>query len=220
MKGLLIKDLMAAWKSVISCTLIMVITIAITKVLAMDNFDSSVIFFIIVFCGSIISYMIISDDDKSGFLKYMKILPVRRKLVVMEKFIMALVIMGIFSTIGLIGMYVNDSFSTENLWKIIYVTLPIGIVICAVILSLVIIFGTEKALLIIVISFPILVIGIGGILGIIDLNYYLNDMVYIYRHAILVVSIVVYVISFLITSNIYDLLSNTCVINRKANVKK
>ena len=67
MKGLLIKDLMASWKSVISCTLIMVITIAITKVLAMDNFDSSVIFFIIVFCGSIISYMIISDDDKSGF---------------------------------------------------------------------------------------------------------------------------------------------------------
>ena len=49
MKGLLIKDLMASWKSVISCTLIMVITIAITKVLAMDNFDSSVIFFIIVF---------------------------------------------------------------------------------------------------------------------------------------------------------------------------
>ena len=112
MKGLLIKDLMAAWKSVISCTLIMVITIAITKVLAMDNFDSSVIFFIIVFCGSIISYMIISDDDKSGFLKYMKILPVRRKLVVMEKFIMSMMIMGIFSTIGLIGMYVNESFSS------------------------------------------------------------------------------------------------------------
>lgn len=220
MKGLLIKDLMASWKSVISCTLIMVITMAITKVLAMDNFDLSVIFFIIVFCGSIISYMIISDDDKSGFLKYMKILPVRRKLVVMEKYIMSLLIMGIFSTIGLIGMYVNDSFSTENLWKIIYVTLPIGIVICAVILSLVIIFGTEKALLIIVISFPILVIGIGGILGIIDLNSYLNVMVYIYRHAILVVSIVVYVISYLITSNIYDLLSNTSGIKREENGKK
>lgn len=220
MKGLLIKDLMASWKSVISCTLIMVITMAITKVLAMDNFDLSVIFFIIVFCGSIISYMIISDDDKSGFLKYMKILPVRRKLVVMEKYIMSLLIMGIFSTIGLIGMYVNESFSTENLWKIIYVTLPIGIVICAVILSLVIIFGTEKALLIIVISFPILVIGIGGILGIIDLNSYLNVMVYIYRHAILVVSIVVYVISYLITSNIYDLLSNTSGIKREENGKK
>ena len=196
MKGLLIKDLMAAWKSIISCSLIMIFTMVMTK---------SAIFLIIVLCGSMITYMIISDDDKSGFLKYMKILPVKRKLVVMEKFIMSLLIMGIFSTVGLIGIYVTHSFSTNNLWKIVYLVLPIGMAICAILLSLVIIFGTEKALLIILVSLPILTIGIGGLLGYIDSKYFIGVYMYLHRNIILVSCIAVYVISYLISANSYDL---------------
>ena len=204
MKGLMIKDLIASWKSIISCSLIMIFTMVMTKVLVLDKYDLSAIFLIIVLCGSMITYMIISDDDKSGFLKYMKILPVRRKLVVMEKFIMALVIMGIFSTVGLIGIYVTHSFSTNNLWKIVYLVLPIGMAICAILLSLVIIFGTEKALLIIVISLPILTIGIGGLLGYIDSKYFIGVYMYLHRNIILVSCIAVYVISYLISANCYD----------------
>lgn len=205
MKGLLIKDLMAAWKSIISCSLIMIFTMVMTKLLVLDKYDLSAIFLIIVLCGSMITYMIISDDDKSGFLKYMKILPVKRKLVVMEKFIMSLLIMGIFSTVGLIGIYVTHSFSTNNLWKIVYLVLPIGMAICAILLSLVIIFGTEKALLIIVISLPILTIGIGGLLGYIDSKYFIGVYMYLHRNIILVFCIAVYVISYLISANSYDL---------------
>lgn len=204
MKGLLIKDLIAAWKSIISCSLIMIFTMVMTKLLVLDKYDLSAIFLIIVLCGSMITYLIISDDDKSGFLKYMKILPVRRKLVVMEKYIMSLLIMGIFSTVGLIGIYVTHSFSTNNLWKIIYLVLPIGMAICAILLSLVIIFGTEKALLIIVISLPILTIGIGGLLGYIDSNYFIGVYMYLHRNIILAACIVVYVISYLITAKIYN----------------
>lgn len=196
MKGLLIKDLIASWKSIISCSLIMIFTMVMTK---------SAIFLIIVLCGSMITYMIISDDDKSGFLKYMKILPVKRKLVVMEKFIMSLLIMGIFSTVGLIGIYVTHSFSTNNLWKIVYLVLPIGMAICAILLSLVIIFGTEKALLIILVSLPILTIGIGGLLGYIDSKYFIGVYMYLHRNIILVSCIAVYVISYLISANSYDL---------------
>ena len=205
MKGLLIKDLIASWKSIISCSLIMIFTMVMTKVLVLDKYDLSAIFLIIVLCGSMITYMIISDDDKSGFLKYMKILPVKRKLVVMEKFIMSLLIMGIFSTVGLIGIYVTHSFSTNNLWKIVYLVLPIGMAICAILLSLVIIFGTEKALLIIVISLPILTIGIGGLLGYIDSKYFIGVYMYLHRNIILVSCIAVYVISYLISANSYDL---------------
>ena len=205
MKGLLIKDLMAAWKSIISCSLIMIFTMVMTKVLVLDKYDLSAIFLIIVLCGSMITYMIISDDDKSGFLKYMKILPVKRKLVVMEKFIMSLLIMGIFSTVGLIGIYVTHSFSTNNLWKIVYLVLPIGMAICAILLSLVIIFGTEKALLIILVSLPILTIGIGGLLGYIDSKYFIGVYMYLHRNIILVSCIAVYVISYLISANSYDL---------------
>ena len=204
MKGLLIKDLIASWKSIISCSLIMIFTMVMTKVLVLDKYDLSAIFLIIVLCGSMITYMIISDDDKSGFLKYMKILPVKRKLVVMEKFIMSLLIMGIFSTVGLIGIYVTHSFSTNNLWKIVYLVLPIGMAICAILLSLVIIFGTEKALLIIVISLPILTIGIGGLLGYIDSKYFIGVYMYLHRNIILVSCIAVYVISYLISANCYD----------------
>ena len=196
MKGLLIKDLIASWKSIISCRLIMIFTMVMTK---------SAIFLIIVLCGSMITYMIISDDDKSGYLKYMKILPVKRKLVVMEKFIMSLLIMGIFSTVGLIGIYVTHSFSTNNLWKIVYLVLPIGMAICAILLSLVIIFGTEKALLIILVSLPILTIGIGGLLGYIDSKYFIGVYMYLHRNIILVSCIAVYVISYLISANSYDL---------------
>lgn len=205
MKGLLIKDLIASWKSIISCSLIMIFTMVMTKLLVLDKYDLSAIFLIIVLCGSMITYMIISDDDKSGFIKYMKILPVKRKLVVMEKFIMSLLIMGIFSTVGLIGIYVTHSFSTNNLWKIVYLVLPIGMAICAILLSLVIIFGTEKALLIIVISLPILTIGIGGLLGYIDSKYFIGVYMYLHRNIILVSCIAVYVISYLISSNSYDL---------------
>ena len=205
MKGLLIKDLMAAWKSIISCSLIMIFTMVMTKLLVLDKYDLSAIFLIIVLCGSMITYMIISDDDKSGFLKYMKILPVKRKLVVMEKFIMSLLIMGIFSTVGLIGIYVTHSFSTNNLWKIVYLVLPIGMAICAILLSLVIIFGTEKALLIILVSLPILTIGIGGLLGYIDSKYFIGVYMYLHRNIILVSCIAVYVISYLISANSYDL---------------
>lgn len=205
MKGLLIKDLIASWKSIISCSLIMIFTMVMTKLLVLDKYDLSAIFLIIVLCGSMITYMIISDDDKSGFLKYMKILPVKRKLVVMEKFIMSLLIMGIFSTVGLIGIYVTHSFSTNNLWKIVYLVLPIGMAICAILLSLVIIFGTEKALLIIVISLPILTIGIGGLLGYIDSKYFIGVYMYLHRNIILVSCIAVYVISYLISANSYDL---------------
>lgn len=204
MKGLLIKDLIASWKSIISCSLIMIFTMVMTKLLVLDKYDLSAIFLIIVLCGSMITYMIISDDDKSGFLKYMKILPVKRKLVVMEKFIMSLLIMGIFSTVGLIGIYVTHSFSTNNLWKIVYLVLPIGMAICAILLSLVIIFGTEKALLIIVISLPILTIGIGGLLGYIDSKYFIGVYMYLHRNIILVSCIAVYVISYLISANCYD----------------
>lgn len=204
MKGLLIKDLIASWKSIISCSLIMIFTMVMTKLLVLDKYDLSAIFLIIVLCGSMITYMIISDDDKSGFLKYMKILPVKRKLVVMEKFIMSLLIMGIFSTVGLIGIYVTHSFSTNNLWKIVYLVLPIGMAICAILLSLVIIFGTEKALLIIVISLPILAIGIGGLLGYIDSKYFIGVYMYLHRNIILVSCIAVYVISYLISANCYD----------------
>ena len=205
MKGLLIKDLIASWKSIISCSLIMIFTMVMTKVLVLDKYDLSAIFLIIVLCGSMITYMIISDDDKSGFLKYMKILPVKRKLVVMEKFIMSLLIMGIFSTVGLIGIYVTHSFSTNNLWKIVYLVLPIGMAICAILLSLVIIFGTEKALLIILVSLPILTIGIGGLLGYIDSKYFIGVYMYLHRNIILVSCIAVYVISYLISANNYDL---------------
>ena len=205
MKGLLIKDLIASWKSIISCSLIMIFTMVMTKVLVLDKYDLSAIFLIIVLCGSMITYMIISDDDKSGFLKYMKILPVKRKLVVMEKFIMSLLIMGIFSTVGLIGIYVTHSFSTNNLWKIVYLVLPIGMAICAILLSLVIIFGTENDLLIIVISLPILTIGIGGLLGYIDSKYFIGVYMYLHRNIILVSCIAVYVISYLISANSYDL---------------
>lgn len=205
MKGLLIKDLIASWKSIISCSLIMIFTMVMTKVLVLDKYDLSAIFLIIVLCGSMITYMIISDDDKSGFLKYMKILPVKRKLVVMEKFIMSLLIMGIFSTVGLIGIYVTHSFSTNNLWKIVYLVLPIGMAICAILLSLVIIFGTEKALLIILVSLPILTIGIGGLLGYIDSKYFIGVYMYLHRNIILVSCIAVYVISYLISANSYDL---------------
>lgn len=204
MKGLLIKDLIASWKSIISCSLIMIFTMVMTKVLVLDKYDLSAIFLIIVLCGSMITYMIISDDDKSGFLKYMKILPVKRKLVVMEKFIMSLLIMGIFSTVGLIGIYVTHSFSTNNLWKIVYLVLPIGMAICAILLSLVIIFGTEKALLIILVSLPILTIGIGGLLGYIDSKYFIGVYMYLHRNIILVSCIAVYVISYLISANSYD----------------
>lgn len=204
MKGLLIKDLIASWKSIISCSLIMIFTMVMTKLLVLDKYDLSAIFLIIVLCGSMITYMIISDDDKSGFLKYMKILPVKRKLVVMEKFIMSLLIMGIFSTVGLIGIYVTHSFSTNNLWKIVYLVLPIGMAICAILLSLFIIFGTEKALLIIVISLPILTIGIGGLLGYIDSKYFIGVYMYLHRNIILVSCIAVYVISYLISANCYD----------------
>ena len=65
MKGLLIKDLIASWKSIISCSLIMIFTMVMTKVLVLDKYDLSAIFLIIVLCGSMITYMIISDDDKS-----------------------------------------------------------------------------------------------------------------------------------------------------------
>ena len=205
MKGLLIKDLIASWKSIIICSLIMIFTMVMTKVLVLDKYDLSAIFLIIVLCGSMITYMIISDDDKSGFLKYMKILPVKRKLVVMEKFIMSLLIMGIFSTVGLIGIYVTHSFSTNNLWKIVYLVLPIGMAICAILLSLVIIFGTEKALLIILVSLPILTIGIGGLLGYIDSKYFIGVYMYLHRNIILVSCIAVYVISYLISANSYDL---------------
>ena len=205
MKGLLIKDLIASWKSIISCSLIMIFTMVMTKVLVLDKYDLSAIFLIIVLCGSMITYMIISDDDKSGFLKYMKILPVKRKLVVMEKFIMSLLTMGIFSTVGLIGIYVTHSFSTNNLWKIVYLVLPIGMAICAILLSLVIIFGTEKALLIILVSLPILTIGIGGLLGYIDSKYFIGVYMYLHRNIILVSCIAVYVISYLISANSYDL---------------
>ena len=205
MKGLLIKDLIASWKSIISCSLIMIFTMVMTKVLVLDKYDLSAIFLIIVLCGSMITYMIISDDDKSGFLKYMKILPVKRKLVVMEKFIMSLLIMGIFSTVGLIGIYVTHSFSTNNLWKIVYLVLPIGMAICAILLSLVIIFGTEKALLIILVSLPILTIGIGGLLGYIDSKYFIGVYMYLHRNIILVSCIAVYVISYLISAKSYDL---------------
>ena len=205
MKGLLIKDLIASWKSIISCSLIMIFTMVMTKLLVLDKYDLSAIFLIIVLCGSMITYMIISDDDKSGFLKYMKILPVKRKLVVMEKIIMSLLTMGIFSTVGLIGIYVTHSFSTNNLWKIVYLVLPIGMAICAILLSLVIIFGTEKALLIILVSLPILTIGIGGLLGYIDSKYFIGVYMYLHRNIILVSCIAVYVISYLISANNYDL---------------
>ena len=160
MKGLLIKDIKEVWKVVIISMILMFWEPELFEEFGMDASKDiasiiAIAGWLIVLCGSAISAMLLADDDRSGFIKYAKIFPIRRSLVIGEKYIVSTLLIVLYTLIGTWNIYYIYEEDPVNIWWIVCIILPIALVINGILLLFITKFGTEKSIVIATVTFII-----------------------------------------------------------------
>ena len=205
MKGLFIKDIKSIWKAIIVCMAMMLLGYPISIYMGLGEEElNSIIFFVadlIIVCG-IIPATTLTDDYRYGFIKYAKILPISKKAVIGTKYILSFIIEVIFVLEGIIMAYITSNQAVDNLWWIMYVVFPFGLVINGLLLFCITKFGTEHGAFTSIILIALLV-AIMAICAYLDSNYDLVRIVSDNRVWILISGLVLYAISFFATTKVY-----------------
>ena len=207
MRGLFYKDLKSTWQAIVISILIMMLEIVFFRDIGYDSkqidYLIMVTSWIIVLIGAAIPSMLVSDDDRSGFFKYLKILPVNKYYVIGEKYIISLCLNVILTTIGVFNIYMADNESSEKLWWIICIAFPVALVVNSLIQFFIIKFGAEKAVGVSLIAFLLIIVFTIGITGYIGSYYNLENVIFKYKNHILIGGILISTVLYFTTVKIY-----------------
>lgn len=205
MKGLFLKDIRSLWKAMIVCIIVIMAEYPMCILFEISEKDDATILlmniFIVIMC-SVIPVLTLSDDDSSGFMKYAKVLPLKREIVIGEKYILSFCVEIIMAIVGVITLYVITN-NQGILWMIMLIAFPISLIINGIILTCITKFGTQKALITSLLTFIIILFVIIVVTGYIDSNYNLYEVLKEYSIHTLIVGIVAYIIMYVCTVKIY-----------------
>ena len=206
MKGLFLKDIKSLWKAMIVCIIVILAEYPMCGFFEIGDKDDAAVLlmniFIVIMC-SVIPVLTVSDDDSSGFMKYAKVLPIKREKVIGEKYILSFCVEVIMAIVGVVTLY----FITNNqsiLWMIMLIAFPISLIINGIILTCIIKFGTQKALITSLLTFTIIIFVTIVVTGYIDSNYNLYEVLKKYSIHTLIAGIVAYIIMYICTVKIYN----------------
>ncbi|MBE5935546.1 MAG: ABC-2 transporter permease [Lachnospiraceae bacterium] len=207
MKGLFIKDIMAAWKFVLFSNIAMVLMVMILEAFSGGEEIATtlllVCIWLIMINGNMIAMGVISEEERSKFDMYTMILPIDRRKAALEKFIMSACILGEHTLFGTIITILVDK-SVENVWWIVYIAAPISLITNAIGILMTKLLGANGAIIIdmciVVIIDPVLAI----ISGVMDSVYRFESVMYNNRWLVLIVSMLIYGVIGWITCNIKE----------------
>lgn len=206
MKGLFIKDVKAIWKAMIVCMIMMFLEYPIGRFMELETEElSSIILFVadmVIVCG-IIPITTLTDDYRYGFIKYAQILPISKKAFIGEKYILTMMGEVIFTFIGIVMTYITCYKKVDNLWWIMFVVFPIGLVINSVLLLCITKFGTEHAGVTAIIVI-LLIVGLMLVTAYLDSNYNLVAIISDNRVSILLSGLIIYALMYLLTTKVYE----------------
>ena len=208
MKGLIIKDTSNVLKQLILFTICSIIMIILGFYLdAGIDWVFVVMAYLCIIFSSFSSISVISDDERCGFDKYIRVLPISKKNVIIEKYLLALLINITYIIIYCLSIKIvakdyADYAKTSKGYT--YATITLTLLLTAIILLLTIKFNVQKATLISVTVLPIIVVIIINMLSLYDDKYnHLEKMLWNIQYIFPVIAIVVYVFSLYMSSKIY-----------------
>lgn len=218
MKGLLIKDMINLKKQSIIVMGIIMIYVLFFVISSSNSEDliesvSAVTGMLSVVC-LILSITSFSYDDVAKWDKYVASLPITRKHIVISKyilFIMIALIGMLFSLLFniIINMYLNPESLSGNIISIIitsYSTLAISLILSSILAPFIYKFGVEKSriILIVVYMVPVMAVMLIAKSNFFNMSNSTLELLYKILPAIIIVSpIIVVIISFFVSYNIY-----------------
>lgn len=218
MKGLLIKDMINLKKQSIIVMGIIMIYVLFFVISSSNSEDliesvSAVTGMLSVVC-LILSITSFSYDDVAKWDKYVASLPITRKHIVISKyilFIMIALIGMIFSLLFniIINMYLNPESLSGNIISIIitsYSTLAISLILSSILAPFIYKFGVEKSriILIVVYMVPVMAVMLIAKSNFFNMSNSTLELLYKILPAIIIVlPIIVVIISFFVSYNIY-----------------
>ncbi len=173
MKGILLKDFYIIRRQILFVSLFLIPLVVLTFFS-----PSSVTFLVIfIFLGSMMPTAALSYDGRSKWDKLQRMLPVSRKKIVMEKYLLGWICAGIGLALAVIGTVVVRAFQLKKdsvpaftiLWMILFASLILEAIMIPVFLKI----GPEKGSILMVLIFA-LIGGIGGALGDIIPNWHFD----------------------------------------------
>jgi len=170
MKGILLKDFYIIRRQILFVSLFLIPLVVLTFFS-----PSSVTFLVIfIFLGSMMPTAALSYDGRSKWDKLQRMLPVSRKKIVMEKYLLGWICAGIGLALAVIGTVVVRAFQLKKdsvpaftiLWMILFASLILEAIMIPVFLKI----GPEKGSILMVLIFAL----IGGALGDIIPNWHFD----------------------------------------------
>ena len=141
------------------------------------SLEVMLVIFIALF-SSIIMYMLMAEEEISRFTRYKGALPIRRRDIVNQKYILNLGIQILFTITGWIVMGIdifimmnNPNYRIDEIAWLIIIAGPIGLFLSAFLIFGTYAFGREKAAIICLVLFIFILVGGFCIWGLIDSNY-------------------------------------------------
>ena len=209
MKGLFIKDIRCIWKVVVACIASMLLIVLSVNTMV-ENMDIDVIskaiicVYLIVICGSLVSATMIAEDEKSKFDIYTFVLPIDKRLVTLEKFIMSFGIVMLYTIVGLITISIISDKPQEHTWYIIYLAAPVALILIGMQIVISKFFGMASALVSTIVTSSILLVILFAVSLLIYAFYDIDIFVYQCREIFFIIGIILYVVFALIACNVRE----------------
>lgn len=205
MKGLFLKDSYIVIKQLIAFCLIIIGMLLFGKIADEGGeWICVVISYLTIICSSTACASLLADDEKNHFDIYSRVLPISRKNIINEKFILSLIINIVYLDFAAVAMGIGVSVSTTEFQEYMFLNIVLTIILSSLMLLLTIRFNAQKAVLIVVTIFPIIGVLIASLLGIYDEKYNLTTMLWKMRGLFVVLSLIIYALCFYFSSRIYE----------------
>ncbi|MHC1723073.1 MAG: ABC-2 transporter permease [Aminipila sp.] len=140
MKGLILKDFLSLKKQVLPMLLFFSVYFFISIITKNSSFLTGVI---MIFCA-MLPMTALSFDDRAGFSKYALTMPVSRSTLVIGKYVMALILMGLGSIFSLLLNALIGNFTFMESLLSVAITMLIGSLMISISLPPIFKFGVEK----------------------------------------------------------------------------
>lgn len=206
MKGLLLKDFYILTQS--SRYYLLLICIFATCSTFSDN--SAFLLFALFFIGSVISFNLISYDEKSRWSSFSGAFPYKRSELVSVKYIMTVFCILINLLINLLIHEATVLMTGSHDWNtylgVLLILFPVGFIAPSILLPATFKFGVEKGRLVYYIIFLIVGGCIGGLTAIrTDINYSMDKFVIRPKELLISfgISLFMFAVSWMISVNIY-----------------
>ena len=201
MKGLFIKDFSTVWKIILSSIGITYLTMIIFNLIFHTTEDRNALLAIdlaiLMLIGIVLNVILLADDKTSKFTEYTKVLPISRKAVIAESFIFSfgVIVVYIIACILLL-LIIGKKGDTSNIWWIIFIMFPLSLVLTGILNSIIILFNNKLPLLVSLVMSPII---LAFVIVYIDNQSEYDSFIYKNKMLILLMSIGIYIISYIYT---------------------